>query len=459
MTSNKDSNNPKIDFELTTDEEIRKSFYELHGDNNILEQEPDQAEEAVAESEAAQPTESEEGIEQSVDVEVTALQEMEGQGHETISLEAASEMLRQHVQEEEQRIVAPDASTLTDKDWAGYEQAQLKNLLEALVFSIGKAISLDKIRETFEEMRQPTNRAIRSMLAELQRDYEGRGIQLVEVASGFRFQTNSEVSFQVMKLWDEKPQRYSRALLETLALVAYRQPITRGEIEDVRGVSVSSHIVKTLIERDWIRVVGHRDVPGRPAMFATTKTFLDYFGLKSLDELPSLAELKDMDDLNPELDLGDHSEVLSDKEGSFSELIDNIKDGAEQSEEQDYIDHELKDDLAAMDDVNKGFEDMLEAQRQALREEQESEPDESQSEVTEVDVDSGEDSAQNAESLDISSDELIEDEQDGLAEVSTQSEIAPVQELSEDEKMAIIQEKLAQQAALLNQNNSEQDDN
>jgi segregation and condensation protein B len=137
----------------------------------------------------------------------------------------------------------------------------------------------------------------------LQADYAGRGIDLVEVGSGYRIQVRASMQSWVSRLWEEKPTRYSRALLETLALIAYRQPITRGEIEDVRGVSVSSNIIKTLQEREWIHVVGHREVPGRPAMYGTTRHFLDYFNLKTLDELPSLAELRDLNEIGRELDL------------------------------------------------------------------------------------------------------------------------------------------------------------
>lgn len=180
---------------------------------------------------------------------------------------------------------------------------QLTNIIEAALFAAGEPLSLDRLQGLFGEERRPDKRALRDCLQVLAERCEGRGIELVEVASGWRFQARSEFSSWVGRLWEERAPRYSRALLETLALVAYRQPITRAEIEDIRGVAVSSNIMKTLQERGWVRVVGHRDVPGKPAMFATTKTFLDYFNLRSLADLPTLAELRDIDKINAELDL------------------------------------------------------------------------------------------------------------------------------------------------------------
>ena len=179
---------------------------------------------------------------------------------------------------------------------------QLKNILEAALMTSSGTMSLNQFVTLFEKDDEPPDRAeIRTALDQLQVDYEARGIELTEVASGFRFQVRNEYAQWVNRLFDEKPQRYSRALLETLAIIAYRQPITRGEIEDIRGVSISSSIVKTLQEREWIRVVGHRDVPGKPELLASTKQFLDYFNLKKLSDLPSLAEIKDFDKLNPDL--------------------------------------------------------------------------------------------------------------------------------------------------------------
>lgn len=181
----------------------------------------------------------------------------------------------------------------------------LKNIVEAALLAAGRPMSLDELLALFTEEERPERAKVREALEALQAEYGKRGIELKEVASGYRIQIKQNLAPWVSRLWEERPARYSRALLETLALIAYRQPITRGEIEEVRGVTVSTHIIKTLQERNWIRLVGHRDVPGHPAMFGTTREFLDYFGLRSLDELPTLAALKDIDSLNVELDLGD----------------------------------------------------------------------------------------------------------------------------------------------------------
>lgn len=182
------------------------------------------------------------------------------------------------------------------------ERSHLKRIIEAALFAAGQPMSLEKLGELFYEEERPTNEIFRELLAELEAEYAERGVQLREVATGYRFQACQDVGEWVSRLWEEKPQRYSRALLETLALIAYRQPITRGEVEDIRGVSVSTHIIKTLLEREWVRVLGYRDVPGRPAMYGTTKAFLDYFSLKSLEELPTLAEVRDLDKISAELD-------------------------------------------------------------------------------------------------------------------------------------------------------------
>ncbi len=183
------------------------------------------------------------------------------------------------------------------------ESHQLKNVVEAALLAAGKPLTVEQIRELFEEYERPGVTEVREALAELVEELKGRAFELVEVAGGWRAQVKSDYAGPVSRLWQERPTRYSRALLETLALIAYRQPITRAEIEDVRGVAVNPNIIRTLSERGWIRVVGHREVPGRPELLGTTRDFLDYFGLASLDQLPSLAELKDMENVGVQLDL------------------------------------------------------------------------------------------------------------------------------------------------------------
>lgn len=179
---------------------------------------------------------------------------------------------------------------------------QLKDVVEAALLAYGQPLSVDQLREMFDEYERPEATEVRRVLTQLAEECAGRPVELVEVASGWRLQVRAGFSSRLSKLWQERPSRYSRALLETLALIAYRQPITRAEIEDVRGVTVNPNIVRTLTERGWIRVVGHREVPGHPELLGTTREFLDYFSLKSLDELPSLAALKDMDDVGIQLE-------------------------------------------------------------------------------------------------------------------------------------------------------------
>ncbi len=182
-------------------------------------------------------------------------------------------------------------------------EPRIKTIVEAVLLASGKPLTLDNILAVFGDDEKPERDQIRDAVTALQEDYTERGIELVQVGSGYRIQVGQDMEPWVSRLTEEKPQRYTRALLETLALVAYRQPITRGEIEDIRGVSVSSSIMKTLQDREWVRIVGHRDVPGRPAMYGTTKKFLDYFNLKGLDDLPTLMELRDFDSINAELEL------------------------------------------------------------------------------------------------------------------------------------------------------------
>jgi segregation and condensation protein B len=180
---------------------------------------------------------------------------------------------------------------------------QLKSIIEGALLAAGRPLTLDELADLFDLTDRPSTGDLAQALQELCADCEGRGFEVQEVASGYRLQVRQELSPWIARLWEEKPARYSRAMLETLAIIAYRQPITRGDIEEVRGVAVNPSIIRTLQERDWVRIVGHRDVPGRPELLATTRQFLDYFGLKGLDDLPSLAEIKDFEQVNPEMKL------------------------------------------------------------------------------------------------------------------------------------------------------------
>ena len=222
----------------------------------------------------------------------------------------------------------------------------LKRIVEGALLAAGNPLSLNQLNSLFPDGEQPGHGPLREALAALDAEMEGRAVELREVGSGYRLQIRSQIMPIISQLWAEKPPRYSRALLETLAIIAYRQPITRGEIEQIRGVSVSSNILRTLQERDWIRVVGHRDVPGRPELIGTTKAFLDYFNLKSLDELPTLAEIKDIDNLEPELEL---QSPESESDSSKAEKDANAQVDQEQSDQQQ-SDAEEKDSQAGEQD-------------------------------------------------------------------------------------------------------------
>jgi len=180
---------------------------------------------------------------------------------------------------------------------------EVKDVVEAALLAAGKSLTVSELAQLFEESERPSPHFIRTAIDALQSEFESRPVEIKETGAGFRIQVRRQYSAAVSRLWPERPQRYSRALLETLALIAYRQPITRAEIEAVRGVTVNPNITKTLLERQWIRVVGHRDLPGRPELLGTTREFLEYFGLRSLDELPPLSELRSLEGLDPQLDL------------------------------------------------------------------------------------------------------------------------------------------------------------
>src|SRR5947209_6490118 len=182
-------------------------------------------------------------------------------------------------------------------------ESYVRNVIEAALLAAGTPLPVAELMRLFEDSARPSLQQVRAALAALAAEYAGRGIELKETASGFRIQVRRELAAEISRLWPERTARYSRALLETLALIAYRQPITRAEIEAVRGVVVNPNIIRTVIERNWVRVVGHRDVPGHPELLGTTREFLDYFGLTSLDELPPLAEVQALGDVNLQLDL------------------------------------------------------------------------------------------------------------------------------------------------------------
>ena len=193
----------------------------------------------------------------------------------------------------------------------------VRNVIEAALLAAGRPLAADELVGLFDERDGSSAEEIQAALEVLRNDYEGRGIELTEVANGYRIQIRAAVAQPVSRLWQERPAKYSRALLETLALVAYRQPITRGEIEQIRGVAVNPNIIRTLLERGWIRIVGQRDVPGRPELLGTTREFLDYFGLKKLDDLPTLAQLKELEDLRVQLTLpGADAAVAQVEEGA-----------------------------------------------------------------------------------------------------------------------------------------------
>ncbi|MFB4394313.1 MULTISPECIES: SMC-Scp complex subunit ScpB [unclassified Pseudomonas] len=239
------------------------------------------------------------------------------------------------------------------------EPRDLASLIEAFLLASGKPQSLERLYELFEEAERPAPTVFKKALEVLAKSCNGRAFELKEVASGYRLQIRETYAPWVGRLWEERPQRYSRALLETMALIAYRQPITRGEIEDVRGVAVNSNIIKTLMEREWIRIVGYREVPGKPAMFATTRAFLDHFNLKSLDELPPLAELRELEPA-PLLDPDDapvpaHLQALADAS------LREEDEGTEVTPKEETSFRSLLVELDAMEEgLKTDFEDLRE---------------------------------------------------------------------------------------------------
>ncbi len=289
-------NNPEE--ELTTESVVANDVEESRIEESRVE-------ESGAEEISAEEDRPEEGRPEESDAEENLIEDTElvASGDEAIAEELEAELedesdaeaLDAYAEEEHEEVVVSRPQPL--------EPEKLQRVIEGALLASGQPMNATKILALFEKSEAPSKEEINDAFEAIAANCDGRGFELKQVASGWRFQVREESATWVNRLFDEKPQKYSRALLETLALIAYRQPITRGDIEEIRGVAVSSHIIKTLSERDWIKVVGHRDVPGRPSLYATTRQFLDYFNLKSLEELPSLGEISDLESLNPELEL------------------------------------------------------------------------------------------------------------------------------------------------------------
>ena len=233
------------------------------------------------------------------------------------------------------------------------DEIEIKHFIESALLAAGRPLNVDQLQSLFDGASAPEKSRIRQAISALVEDYEDRGITIKEVASGFRVQIKEGMADRLQKLWEERPPRYSRALFETLALIAYRQPMTRGDIEDIRGVSVSTNIVRTLLEREWIRVVGHRDVPGHPAMFGTTRLFLDYFGLKKLDDLPPLADLADGESLRVQLNLPAVDEDEMPVETAEIRDLPGIPSDDEEANDDDDFDIDNLPELAVDTDFQK----------------------------------------------------------------------------------------------------------
>lgn len=236
------------------------------------------------------------------------------------------------------------------------DNTELKKVLEGALFASEQPLTLNHMVALFDEEAAPSHHQLTKALASLSEDCADRGIELKQVASGFRMQVKQELQPWVARLWQQRPPRYSRALLETLALIAYRQPMTRGEIEEIRGVAVSTNIMRTLQEREWVRIVGHRDVPGKPALYGTTKSFLDYFNLNKLDELPTLAEIRDLGALEPELDLEPATETQvesgSPDSGAYTSRADLPEDEDSQTDSEP-MEQDSEQETAAETDITE----------------------------------------------------------------------------------------------------------
>ncbi len=231
-----------------------------------------------------------------------------------------------------------------------------KIILEAAIFAAGEPLSVERLSLLFDEAQRPTAQELKALLEALAHSYQDRGVELKQTASGYRFQARECVAPALQRLWEKKAPRYSRAFLETLALVAYRQPITRGEIEEIRGVAVNSNIMRQLLDREWIKIVGHKDVPGKPALFSTTKQFLDYFNLCKLSDLPSLQEMMDLEQVEDKLGEQLNLEVDSERE----EAVDNVHPLAQDPATEDETKNESQEDVDAIVEAALAMADALE---------------------------------------------------------------------------------------------------
>ncbi len=253
------------------------------------------------------------------------------------------------------------------------DQDEVIHFIESALLASDKPLKIEKIMDLFEDEEKPKKSFVRECIGKLQDEYKSRNIELIEVASGFRIQITPEASKRLDKLWEWRSPRYSRALFETLALIAYKQPITRGEIELVRGVSVSTNIIKSLVERDWIYVTGQRDVPGRPEMFGTTKTFLDYFGLKSISDLPPLADLSDWEAIKVKLDIPD---VAKNQEISQPEMNPLLTENIDSHEDENAPEHQQEMEIAK-NISDSDFDDLIDLNNHEELSSKENEPEES----------------------------------------------------------------------------------
>lgn len=314
---------------------------------------------------------------------------------------------------------------------------KVKMIVEGLLMAAGRPLTLDNIIAVFAKNEQPDRKELKTVMEAISADCDDRGFELKQVASGYRFQVKQDLSEWVAKLWEERPPRYTRALLETLALIAYRQPITRGDIEEIRGVGVSANIIRTLLDREWIRVVGHRDVPGRPAMFATTKQFLDYFNLKSLQELPPLSEIKELAQTDQEIDLAD--------ELAQQRVIDLPEDVTDEAsfEQNDAERAQLLEEEEALALSKKPLDEILKMgmPEEILEEEAGNDKNAEALEDGEIDADSDSETAEGAVA------EAASDEQSGTAETADE-ELAgsDVKESSPGEENASEQDEILQGA-------------